>query len=112
MAFIGALSSINTLTNTYSWLSWLDFLEREGFGYTVLRGVITGVLPPVLLALLNLLLPAILRREDTSLPVGTLIDHSEIIALEGVPSKTGVELSLMTRYFIFLVIVSMPYRLC
>lgn len=66
VAFIGALSSINKLVDTYPWLSWLDFLERDGFGYTLLRGVVSGILPPVLLALLMLLLPAILRRESVS----------------------------------------------
>jgi hypothetical protein len=62
VAFISALSSIQGLTSTYDWLSWLDFLERPGFGYTLLRGVVTGILPPVLLALLMMLLPVILRR--------------------------------------------------
>lgn len=31
---------------------------------------------------------------------------TELAAFEGIPSKTGVELDVMTRYFIFLVIVS------
>ena len=62
VAFIGALSSVSTLT-AISWLSWLDFLERPGFGYALLRGVVSGILPPLLLALLMELLPAILRRE-------------------------------------------------
>jgi hypothetical protein len=62
VAFIGALSSINTVANTYSWLAWLRFLEGDGFGKKILTGVITGVLPPVLLALLMLVLPIILRR--------------------------------------------------
>lgn len=63
VAFIGALSSVSTLTEI-SWLSWLGFLDREGFGYTLLRGVVSGILPPLLLALLMELLPAILRRES------------------------------------------------
>lgn len=65
VAFIGALSSISTITTEFTWLSWLDFLERPGFGYTLLRGVISGILPPILLALLMLLLPTILRRESS-----------------------------------------------
>lgn len=64
VAFIGALSSISTI-NGVEWLAWLDFLNRDGFGYTLLRGVVSGILPPVLLALLMLLLPAILRRESS-----------------------------------------------
>lgn len=66
VAFISALSSINGLINAYPWLSWLNFLERDGFGYTLLRGVVSGVLPPVLLALLMMGLPVILRRESMS----------------------------------------------
>jgi hypothetical protein len=40
------------------------------------------------------------------LVVSVLID-SELAAFEGIPSKTNVELDLMTRYFIFLVIVGL-----
>ncbi|WVQ98507.1 hypothetical protein IAU59_005633 [Kwoniella sp. CBS 9459] len=86
VAFVGALSNIKTLTDTFHWLSWIN---GDSFGKKLLQGVISGILPPVLLALLMLILPIILRQ---------------LAAFEGIPSKTGVELSLMTRYFIFLVI--------
>jgi len=64
VAFISALSSITGLISTYPWLDWLDFLERPGFGYTLLKGVVSGVLPPVLLALIMMILPVILRRKS------------------------------------------------
>jgi len=64
VAFISALSSITGLISTYPWLDWLDFLERPGFGYTLLKGVVSGVLPPVLLALIMMVLPVILRRKS------------------------------------------------
>lgn len=51
---------------------------------------IQGFLPSVLLALLLLLVTIFLRM---------------LARLEGIPQKTGVELSLMNRYFIFQVIV-------
>ncbi|WVF72428.1 hypothetical protein IAT40_007243 [Kwoniella sp. CBS 6097] len=86
VAFVGALSNIKTLTETFHWLNWIN---GTSFGKKLLQGVISGILPPVLLAVLMLLLPMILRQ---------------LAAFEGIPSKTGVELSLMTRYFIFLVI--------
>ncbi|WWD15753.1 hypothetical protein CI109_100175 [Kwoniella shandongensis] len=89
VAFVGALSNITTLTDTYHWLNWLNWLNGPGFGRKLLSGLVSGVLPPVLLAVLMLLLPMILRQ---------------LAAFEGIPSKNGVELSLMTRYFIFLVI--------
>ncbi len=57
VAFIGALSNAQSLCLTYSWMRWLCDLGN------VPQGIITGVLPPVLLAVINLLLPVILRRE-------------------------------------------------
>ena len=58
VAFIGALSSLSTL-ETYKWMHWL---AGDDFGHKLLQGVITGVLPPVLLALLMKVLPFVLRR--------------------------------------------------
>lgn len=52
-----------------------------------------GILPPVLLAILMALLPIILRL---------------LARFEGIPKYTGLELSLMTRFFIFQVVVSRP----
>ncbi|WVQ78133.1 hypothetical protein IAT38_000214 [Cryptococcus sp. DSM 104549] len=86
VAFIGVLSNVTTLTEKFSWLAWIN---GDSFGKKILQGVISGVLPPVLLALLMELLPKVLRQ---------------LAAFEGIPSWTGVELDLMTRYFIFLVI--------
>ena len=54
-------------------------------------GIIQGILPPVLLAVLMMLLPIVLRL---------------LARFEGIPRYTGLELSLMTRYFIFQIIVS------
>ena len=62
VAFIGLLSSISSLIDAYPWLSWLSFLEGESTGKKILQGLISGVLPPILLALLNMVLPFILRR--------------------------------------------------
>jgi hypothetical protein len=56
-SFIGALSNLSRLCPRWPWLAWL--CEAP----SIVRGVIQGVLPPVLLAVLNLLLPIILRRE-------------------------------------------------
>ncbi|KAF9239859.1 hypothetical protein BU15DRAFT_87863 [Melanogaster broomeanus] len=57
----------------------------------VVLGIIQGILPPVLLAVLMMLLPIVLRF---------------LARFEGIPTRTGLELSLMTRYFIFQVIHS------
>ncbi|CAE6409810.1 unnamed protein product [Rhizoctonia solani] len=57
----------------------------------VVVGIISGILPPVALAILMMLLPIVLRL---------------LARFEGIPRFTGLELSLMTRYFIFQVIHS------
>ena len=84
-AFIGSLSNVPKLCATYNWLSWLCGLPP------VVTGIIGGILPPVLLAILMVLPPIILRI---------------LARFEGIPKHTDIELSLMTRYFIFQVIHS------
>lgn len=107
VAFIGILSNVATLTETFTWLEWI---QGDSFGKKLLQGVISGVLPPILLALLMLLLPTVLRREYHSQCLWIQCSRalSGIATAEGLPSKTEVELTVMTRYFIFLVIVSGP----
>lgn len=85
MAFIGAVSNVANLCATYHWLAWLCNLPK-----TVV-GILQGVLPPVLLAVLMMVLPIFLRF---------------LAQFEGIPRKTGLELSLMTRYFAFQVVHS------
>ena len=85
VAFIGTVSNLANLCQTASWLAWICTLPD-----TVV-GIIQGVLPPVALAVLMMLLPIVLRM---------------LASFEGVPTRTSVELSLMTRYFAFQVIVS------
>ncbi|KAF7984711.1 hypothetical protein HWV62_13020 [Athelia sp. TMB] len=85
VAFIGVISNIEALCKKESWLAWLCKIP------SVVLGLIQGVLPTVLLAVLMMLLPIILRM---------------LAKFEGIPKRTGLELSLMTRYFIFQVIHS------
>ena len=87
VAFVGIVSNIGGLCVTYSWLAWLCKIP------SVVLGIIEGILPPVLLAVLMMLLPIVLRL---------------LAKFEGIPRTTGLELSLMTRYFIFQVIVRPP----
>lgn len=56
VAFVGAVSNVPNLCRTYSWLSWLCDLP------TPVPGIIAGILPPALLALLFMALPVIFRR--------------------------------------------------
>ncbi|KAI0792351.1 DUF221-domain-containing protein [Abortiporus biennis] len=85
VAFVGAVSNIHALCVQYSWLAWICGLPP------IVVGIISGILPPLLLAILMMLLPIILRL---------------LSKFEGTPQRTGVELSLMTRFFIFQVIHS------
>ncbi|KAL0068238.1 phosphate metabolism protein 7 [Marasmius tenuissimus] len=83
VAFVGAVSNIHALSTKYSWLHWLNDLPPA------VVGIISGILPPVGLAILFMLLPIVLRMLAT---------------FEGIPKRSGVELSLMTRFFIFQVL--------
>lgn len=85
VAFVGAISNIHALCTTYGWLAWICKLPGP------IVGIISGILPPVLLAVLMMLLPVILRL---------------LSRLEGTATRTGIELSLMTRYFLFQVLHS------
>ncbi|KAF8556074.1 DUF221-domain-containing protein [Imleria badia] len=85
VAFVGVISNIQGLCVKESWLAWLCKIPP------VVLGIIQGILPPVLLAVLMMLLPIVLRL---------------LGRFEGIPTRTGLELSLMTRYFIFQVIHS------
>jgi hypothetical protein len=87
-AFIGAMSNITSLTKQLKWLEWLI---GPGFGKMLLRGIATGILPPLLSALASMLFPILFRK---------------MIVYEGGVSRTQVEMSVMTRFFIFLIIVS------
>lgn len=85
VALVGIISNVPKLCTTVSWLAWICTLPD------VIVGIISGILPPVLLAVLMMLLPIILRL---------------LARFEGIPKRTGLELSLMTRFFIFQVVVS------
>lgn len=55
VALIGAISNITTLSNTYSWLAWINKIPSP------ILGVVSGLIPTILLAVLMALLPIILR---------------------------------------------------
>jgi hypothetical protein len=80
VAFVGIISNIYTVCQTAVFLAWICTLP------SVVVGIISGILPPALLAVLMMLLPIVLRL---------------LARLEGIPQYTGLELSLMTRFFIF-----------
>ncbi|KAI0289410.1 hypothetical protein B0F90DRAFT_1812537 [Multifurca ochricompacta] len=83
VAFVGFISNIHSLCSTYHWLEWICKAP------SVVVSFIQGFLPSVLLAVLFMLVPIVLRI---------------LARLEGIPQRTGVELSLMDRFFLFQVI--------
>jgi len=85
VAFVGVISNVHQLCKTVHWLAWLCTLP------SVVVGILAGILPPVLLAVLMMLLPIVLRL---------------LARFEGIPKRSGLELSLMTRFFIFQVVHS------
>ena len=84
MTFIGFVSDLDSVCDTYDWLNWVCSLPE------VVIGLVQGFLSTVLLLVLIMLLPIMMRK---------------MARLEGIPQKTGVELTLMDRFFVFLVIV-------
>lgn len=78
--FVGIVSNVQGLATNVPWLGWLNKIG------SVPVGIIQGVLPTVLLAVLNILLVMFLRF---------------LGRVSGIPTRTGVELSLFDRMAIF-----------
>ncbi|KIM46819.1 hypothetical protein M413DRAFT_16459 [Hebeloma cylindrosporum] len=106
VSFVGVISNVHTLCKTAPFLAWICTLPDVVVGIISMRSFpylifgpflilpflsLQGILPPVLLAVLMMLLPIVLRL---------------LARFEGIPKYTGLELSLMTRFFIFQVIHS------
>lgn len=81
-AFVGSISNITYLTNLLPWLRFIYNLPSQ------ILGLITGLLPSVMLAIWLALLPYLLR----------LATH-----FQGHPTRTVIELTVQTMYFAFLV---------
>ncbi|CAD6576666.1 MAG: hypothetical protein ASARMPREDX12_007964 [Alectoria sarmentosa] len=90
VAFVGILSNISSLTKgspgKKPLLPWLSFINNIP---PVILGLVQGLLPVILLAVLMMLLPIILRK---------------MAAMAGKPSLSSVELRVQNTYFLFLVI--------
>jgi Calcium-dependent channel, 7TM region, putative phosphate len=83
VAFAGAVSNVDKLCNTYHWLAWVCNTS------STVQGIIQGVFPPVLLAVLFLLLPYFLRG---------------LAWFENITRYSHLSISVYRRYYIFLVI--------
>jgi calcium permeable stress-gated cation channel len=83
VAFVGALSNINYLTNKLPWLSFINDIPK------VVLGVVTGLLPVVLLAVLMALVP---------------IFCGLLAKFAGEPTQSAIQLKVQSWYFIFQVV--------
>ncbi len=83
VAFVGAVSNINTLCSKASFLAWICTLPAP------VVGIIQGILPPVLLAVLFMVLMIILRQ---------------LVKFQAIPRKSDSEVELFRRYWLFQVI--------
>ncbi|TRM61312.1 hypothetical protein BD626DRAFT_406026 [Schizophyllum amplum] len=83
VAFVGAVSNISGLCTNVSWLAWICTIP------SVPLGIIEGILPPVLLALLFALLPKFLRF---------------LAWYSCLPRYSIISTNVYKRYFMFLVI--------
>lgn len=80
IGIIGIISNVDFLSAKVPFLHWIDQIPN------VCQGIIKAILPTALLALLIMLLPPWLRFNAKQ---------------SGIPTRTGIELSLMTRFFLF-----------
>ncbi|CAE6449878.1 unnamed protein product [Rhizoctonia solani] len=79
----GILSNVDQLCAKATWLQWICRLPD------VVQGIIQGVLPPAVIAILFLLLPIYLRA---------------MAVFECIPRHSLVSISLYKRYYLFLVV--------
>ncbi|KAF2634475.1 DUF221-domain-containing protein [Massarina eburnea CBS 473.64] len=83
VAFVGAVSQINYLTQQFPWLSFINDIP------SVILGVVTGLLPVIMLAVLMSLVPIICRL---------------MAKIAGYPTLSQIELQTQSWYFVFQVV--------
>ncbi|KAF9697957.1 hypothetical protein EKO04_004154 [Ascochyta lentis] len=83
VAFVGLISNINYLAQRFSWLSWILDIPQ------VILGVVTGLLPSVMLAVLMALVPIFCRL---------------MAKLAGYVTWSQIELKTQSWYFVFQVV--------
>lgn len=83
VAFVGFISQIDQLIALFSWMSWLKKLPD------VLYGLVSSLLPTIMLAVLMMLLPIIIRQ---------------LAKRAGSPSDVHIEYYTQQVYFIFQVV--------
>lgn len=99
VAFVGIVSNVNYLADNVSFLAWLSNVPPS------IMGVITGLLPTILLALLMMLVPRILRSKfSATSPPTNANSGPEIAKKAGGVTKSEVEMQTQNWYFWFQII--------
>jgi hypothetical protein len=83
VAFVGLVSNVNYLADEFTWLNWIHDIP------TVILGVVTGLLPAVMLAVLMSLVPVVCRL---------------MAKLAGYVTYSQIELKTQNWYFAFQVV--------
>lgn len=83
VAFVGLISNVNYLAERFTWLSWILDIPK------VILGVVTGLLPTVMLAVLMALVPIFCRL---------------MAKLAGYVTWSQIELKTQSWYFVFQVV--------
>lgn len=85
VAFVGVISNLTYLTDKLPWLSWIYNMPKQ------LLGIITGLLPTVMLSLLNTFLPIFIRY---------------MAKVAGSPTAQLIEFYTQDAYFAYLMVNS------
>ncbi|KAF2876966.1 hypothetical protein BDV95DRAFT_482066 [Massariosphaeria phaeospora] len=80
VAFVGAFSNVSYLARKYEWLSFLNNLPQP------VMGLLTGLVPPLLLSLLSAYVPNIFRY---------------IFKTFGEPTNTSAEIKVLKWFYVF-----------
>jgi uncharacterized membrane protein len=72
VAFVGVVSQINYLTEQFPWLGWINDIP------SVILGVVTGLLPVVMLAILMALVPIVCRCKCIRFPFSQSDDANQV----------------------------------
>jgi hypothetical protein len=104
VAIVGIISNVSYLTENVPFLAWIDSIPP------VILGVVTGLLPTILLAVLMALVPVICRCKFLPFPFSDKIHNLTtrklpvFAKLAGAPTQSAVELQTQSWYFAFQVI--------
>ncbi|KAF2141021.1 uncharacterized protein K452DRAFT_299083 [Aplosporella prunicola CBS 121167] len=88
VAFVGSISNVQYLSKKYAWLHWIDSLSDKQVG------VLTGLLPALLLGLLTTIVPKICRL---------VAKHAGSVTLSQVELRTQIYYFIFSLIQVFLV---------